>query len=125
MATSTITMPVPVIANPFTGLYGSPSPSSTATVSTNDKTIASTGERCFGWTRASAAGNAPIRPIANDIRDAMFTPALALPIVELTIARKTKNQNSPYSERAMPSQDAAPDDVNVANLSGPNATAAA
>ena len=71
-------MPVPVIANPFTGLYGSPRPSSTATVSTNDKTIASTGERCLGWTRASAAGNAPMRPIANDIRDAMFTPALAL-----------------------------------------------
>ena len=71
--------------------------------------IARTGERCLGWTRASAAGKARIRPIANDIRDAMFTPALALAIVELTIARKTKNQNSPYSVRAMPSQDASPD----------------
>src|ERR1700761_3119740 len=118
-------MPVPVIANPFTGLYGRPRPSSTATVSTNDATIASTGERCLGCTRASAAGNAWMRPMANDIRDAMFTPALALPIVELTMARKTKNQNSPYSERAMPSQDEAPDDVNPEKPDGPYATSAA
>src|SRR5580693_9448762 len=118
-------MPVPVIANPFTGLYARPRPSSTATVATNDKTIASTGERCLGCTRASAAGNAWMRPIANDIRDAMFTPALAFAIVELTIARKTKNQNSPYSERAIPSQEAAPDEVNPENPAGPNATAAA
>ena len=54
-----------------------------------------------------------------------FTPALALPIVELTIARKTKNQNSPYSERAMPSRDEAPDDVKPENPAGPNATSAA
>ena len=66
-----------------------------------------------------------MRPIANDIRDAMFTPALALPIVELTIARKTKNQNSPYRLRAMPSQEAAPDDVKPENPAGPNATSAA
>src|ERR1700749_1926775 len=104
-------MPVPVIANPFTGLYASPRPSSTATVSTNDKMIASTGERCRGCTRASAAGNAWMRPIANDIREAMFPPALALAIVELTIARKTKNQKIPYRLRARPSHDEAPDEV--------------
>ena len=46
-------------------------------------------------------------------------------MVELTIARNTKNQNSPYRFRAMPSQDAGPELVKVANLPGPNATAAA
>src|ERR1700742_758542 len=118
-------MPVPVIANPFTGLYVSPRPSRTATVSTNEAKIASTGERCRGCTRASAAGNAWMRPIANDIREAMFTPALALAIVELTIARKTKNQNSPYRFRAMPSQELTPELVKLEKCDGPNATVAA
>ena len=78
-----------------------------------------------GCTLASAAGKTWMRPIANDIRDAMFTPALALAIVELTIARKTKNQNSPYRLRAMPSQEALPELVKPEKPDGPNATSAA
>src|SRR5579872_3494147 len=91
----------------------------------NDATTASTGERCRGCTRASAAGNVWMRPIAKDIRVAMFTPALALAMVELTIARKTKNQNSPYRFRAMPSHEPGPELLNVAKEPGPNATSAA
>ena len=42
------------------------------------------------------------------------------------MARKTKNQNSPYSDRAMPSQDAAPVPVvKFTNFAGPNATSTA
>ena len=42
------------------------------------------------------------------------------------MARKTKNQNSPYSDRAMPSQDAAPVPVvKLVNLAGPYATSTA
>jgi hypothetical protein len=49
-----------------------------------------------------------------------LTPAFALAIVEFTMARKTKNQNRPYSDRAMPSQDAAPVPVvKLPNLAGP------
>ena len=59
-------------------------------------------------TWARKRGNAPIRPIAYAVRLDTFTPALALAMVEFTMARNTKNQNSPYSDRARPSQDAAP-----------------
>ena len=41
------------------------------------------------------------------------------------MARSTKNQNSPYSERAMPSHDAAPEAPNPANPAGPKATSTA
>ena len=54
-----------------------------------------------------------------------FTPALALAIVELTMARNTKNQKIPYRDRAMPTQDAVPATPNPANLAGPKATSAA
>ena len=57
---------------------------------------------------ARKRGNAPIRPIAYAVLLDTFTPALALAMVELTIARNTKNQNSPYSDLASPSQDALP-----------------
>jgi hypothetical protein len=62
-------------------------------------------------------GNAPTRPIAYAVRLDTFTPALALAMVELTMARNTKNQKSPYSERARPSQDALP--VSVAKAVKP------
>ena len=55
----------------------------------------------------------------------MFTPALALAIVELTMARNTKNQKIPYRFRAMPSQEGPPEPVKPANPAGPNATSAA
>jgi len=41
------------------------------------------------------------------------------------MARNTKNQNSPYRERAIPSHDTAPELPNPANPEGPNATSAA
>jgi hypothetical protein len=59
------------------------------------------------------------------VRLATFTPALALATVELTIARNTKNQNAPKSDRASPSHDAAPLVVNPLNWAGPNATVTA
>jgi hypothetical protein len=49
-----------------------------------------------------------------------LTPALELAIVELTIARNTKNQNTPYSERASPSQDELPLVEKFPNRAGPN-----
>ena len=54
-----------------------------------------TGDRCLGLTIARKRGNAPIRPIAYAVRLDTFTPALALAMVELTMARNTKNQNRP------------------------------
>ncbi len=54
-----------------------------------------------------------------------FTPALAFAIVEFTMARNTKNQKSPYSARAIPTHDAAPEAVKPANFPGPNATSTA
>ena len=41
------------------------------------------------------------------------------------MARNTKNQNSPYSDRAIPTQDAAPAAPNPANAAGPKATSTA
>jgi len=58
-------------------------------------TIALTGDRCLALTRARNEGNALIRPIAKDVRLDTFTPAFALAMVELTMARKTRIQNSP------------------------------
>ena len=54
-----------------------------------------TGDRYIGLTIARKRGNAPIRPIAYAVRLDTFTPALALAMVELTMARNTKNQNRP------------------------------
>src|SRR5580700_6274011 len=108
MATITITRPVPTIANATVGSYLRPSPSVTATVMTKATRTLLTGDRCLGLTMARARGNAPIRPIAYAVRVETFTPALALAMVELTMARNTKNQNSPYRERARPTQDALP-----------------
>jgi len=88
--------------------------------------MAVTGERCFGCTRARKWGKAPIRPIAYAVLVETFTPAFALAMVELTMPRNTKNQNAPYKERAMPTQDAAPVPVvKVWNWKGPNATSTA
>src|SRR5579871_4336909 len=90
-------------------------------------TIAATGARCLLLTVASAVGSTLIRPIAYDMREAPFTPAFALAIVELTTARKTKNQKNPYRALAMPCQEAAALElmVKAANLPGPNATSTA
>ena len=41
------------------------------------------------------------------------------------MARNTKNQNSPYSERAIPTHDAAPELPNTENAAGPKATSTA
>ena len=97
----------------------------TATVRTNVVTMAVTGERCRGCTRASACGKAPIRPMAKPVLLATFTPALAFAIVELTMARNTKNQNSPYSERARPSHDPEPELPKPENAAGPKTTSTA
>src|ERR1700735_4175609 len=112
-----MTRPVPTMAKATVGSYFRPSPSVTATVMTNATRTLSIGDRCFGLTMARKCGNAPIRPIAYEVRDDTLTPALALAMVELTMARNTKNQNSPYSERARPSHDALP--VSVANAVKP------
>jgi hypothetical protein len=50
---------------------------------------------------------------------------LAFAIVELTMARNTKNQNTPNSDRAIPTHDAAPALPNPPNSAGPKATSAA
>ena len=77
------------------GVYFRPSASVTATVMTKATRMLSIGDRCFGLTTARKRGNAPIRPIAYAVRLDTFTPALALAMVELTIARNTKNQKIP------------------------------
>lgn len=51
-----------------------------------------------------------------------FAHALALATVELTTARKRRTQNSPNEARATPSHDAAPEEPNPANRSGPKYT---
>ena len=53
------------------------------------------GARWRSPSRANAYGKAPMRPIAYAVRVETFTPALALAIVELTMARNTSTQNSP------------------------------
>src|SRR5580658_7719751 len=108
MATSTMTRHVPTMAKATVGLYFRPSPSVTATVMTKATSTLLTGDRCLWLTVARKCGNAPIRPIAYAVLVETFTPALALAMVELTMARNTKNQNSPYSDRARPTQDAWP-----------------
>ena len=77
-----------------------------ATVTASTETY---GARCRNPNRASAYGKAPMRPIAYAVRVETLTPAFAFAMVELTMARKTSTQNSPYSERAMPSQESAPE----------------
>src|SRR5712691_204012 len=89
------------------------------------RAIAFTGDWNLGFSLASTDGNALIRPIANEVRLDTFTPAFEFASVELTIARNTRIQNRPYSERARPSHEFAPEVVNVANLAGPNATSTA
>jgi hypothetical protein len=64
MAASTMTSPVPTMANATSGVYPRPSPSVTATVTRNDTRMATNGELCRWCTRAKKCGNAPIRPIA-------------------------------------------------------------
>ena len=83
------------IAKATVGPYPRPSPSVTATVMTKATRTLLTGDRCLGLTIARKRGNAPIRPIAYAVRLDTFTPALALAMVELTMARNTKNQNRP------------------------------
>ena len=83
------------IAKATVGSYPRPSPSVTATVMTKATRTLLTGDRCRGLTIARKRGNAPIRPIAYAVRLDTFTPALALAMVELTMARNTKNQNRP------------------------------
>src|SRR5579862_5982330 len=117
MATSTITRPVATIENATVGPYPRPRPSVTATVMTKATRTLLTGDRCRWLTAARKRGKAPIRPMAYAVLVDTFTPALALAIVEFTMARNTKNQNSPYSERARPSQDALP--VSLANAANP------
>src|SRR6266481_4153938 len=98
----------------------------TARLITLPVATATTGDRCRALTWASADGKAPIRPMANEVRLATLTPALELASVELTIAKKTSTQNSPYRARATPSQDALPVPVvNFAKPVGPNATSMA
>src|SRR5262252_5757250 len=87
--------------------------------------IAGTGDRCRSLTRANSGGNARTRPIANEVRLATFTPALELASVELMIAKKTSTQNTPYSERATPSQDRLPAPENFENPPGPTPTSIA
>src|ERR1700722_11103908 len=112
-----MTRPVPTMAKATVGPYPRPSPSVTAIVMTNSARTLQTEGRYFALTKARECGNAPIRPIAYEVRDDTLTPALALAMVELTMARNTKNQNSPYSERARPSHDALP--VSVENAVKP------
>ena len=64
-------------------------------VTTVTSTIATYGDRLRVAMRASAYGNAPMRPIAYMVRLATLTPALALAIVEFTMARKTRIQKTP------------------------------
>src|SRR5262245_25884730 len=94
-------------------------------VRTETSRIDTYGARWRVARRASAYGNAPMRPIAKAVRLATLTPALALAIVELTMARKTKNQKMPYRSRATPSHELAPSVPKPENLSGPNATSIA
>src|SRR5579863_10570170 len=96
------------MANASVGLYFRPRPSVTATVMMKATRTLLTGDRCRRLTAARKRGKAPIRPIAYAVLVETFTPALALAMVELTMARNTKNQNSPYSDRARPTQDALP-----------------
>src|SRR5580693_4974645 len=100
-----MTRPVPTIANATVGVYLRPSASVTAMVMTKATRTLLTGDLCRGLMVARNRGNAPIRPIAYAVLLETFTPALALAMVELTIARNTKNQNRPYSDLASPSQD--------------------
>src|ERR1700722_8538894 len=121
-----MTRPVPTMAKATVGPYPRPSPSVTPMVMTNATSTLQTGDRCLALTMARKCGNAPIRPIAYEVRDDTLTPALALAMVELTMARNTKNQNSPYSERARPSHDALPVSVEkAAKPFGPYATSTA
>ena len=88
--------------------------------------MAATGARCLPLTWARNRGNAPTRPIAYTVRLDTFTPALALAMVELTMARNTNSQKMPYSDRARPSHEAAPVPVvKFTNLVGPKATSTA
>ncbi len=66
-----------------------------------------------------------MRPIANAVRLDTFTPAFALAMVEFTMARKIRIQNSPYNDRAIPSHDDAPELEKLAKSSGPKATVTA
>src|SRR5215470_16211022 len=88
MATSRMTSAVATMPNAATGSYPKPSPYEIARVAAVTATMATTGERCRVDSRASAYGNAPIRPMANAVRLATLTPAFELAMVEFTIARK-------------------------------------
>src|SRR5690349_4793226 len=118
-------MPVPTNENAVPGVYGKPRPSATAIVATVTASTDTYGARWRNPRRANAYGKTPMRPIAYAVRVETLTPAFAFATVEFTIARKTRIQNSPYSERAMPSQESAPEAPNPANLSGPKATSTA
>src|SRR5262245_48135390 len=120
-----MTMPVPMIWNATSGLYASPRPSDATSVTAVTARIDTYGARWRNAMRANWYGKTPIRPIAKAVRVETFTPALALAIVEFTMARNTRTQNSPYRSRATPSQDEAPELVKFANLSGPKATSMA
>src|ERR1700693_2007555 len=96
----------------------------TASEITPPSKMALTGDR-LALSCANKFGKALIRPIANAVLVDTFTPALEFASVELTIARKTRIQNRPYSERARPSHELPPEVLNDANLPGPNATSTA
>src|SRR5689334_18801710 len=118
-------MPVPTTPNAVVGVYANPSPNATTMVAALTASTDTYGARCRKPSRANAYGKTPMRPIAYEVRVETFTPAFAFATVELTIARKTRIQNSPYSVRAMPSQESLPEAPKPANLSGPKATSTA
>src|SRR5450631_1394093 len=115
------TMIVASKMKPVVGPYLKPRMSGAASPTTHWIRTAIYGERYRGWSVLRKRGSMRMRPRAKAMRVETFEPALALAIVELTTARKTRTQKMPYDALATPCQESAPAPVNLVNLPGPYA----
>src|SRR6476659_7677022 len=112
-------------ANAVIGSYWNPSHSETPIPTQSCATVATDGERWVGCTRASDDGSRRMRPSAYHVRVAAFDPALAVAMVEFTMARNTsRNPTPPHAARPRFSHPV-PNVISFEALFGPTNTVAA
>src|SRR5215217_3870313 len=92
---TTMVTAVAMMLNPPTGSNTAPSTRATTRASTDWAMIATYGVRCSGWVRPNALGSTLIRPMAYITRVAALTPALALAMALLAMARKMITHPTP------------------------------
>src|SRR5215203_2971910 len=98
---TTMVTAVAIMLNPPTGSNAAPSTRATTRASIDWAIIATYGVRCSGCVRPNALGSTLMRPMAYITRVAALTPALALAMALLAMARKMTTHPIPQYVVAM------------------------